>query len=437
MEQIPLFDVLRRHASMIIALCVVAAVAGYGFSLLLPARYSASALVLVRPQQPIKLGAEKDNKEFLNFPMGGASAVETASKTYIEIVKSPAVVGEIVSKLGLDKEKAQEKERSKLAKLLPVYLTSFTDTCKEWLTNLIAVFKYGRVIEDEPFLKTVKDVSSNLTLETNLDTYTFDIKYVAEDPQQAADIANTTAKTLVRFVNELRVSEARSQGDHLKEEFEHSRQQVTDARERLERYKQAHSVFSYQAEYEAKLKVISELEVELAKAEAALVGSQNTLSNVSLAAKRARLIRSIEERKAELVSLPETERQFKQLEQDLTTALTAYDIVQKQIKQADINQSYAMPEVRVVSEAVAPRIPSSPARGTITLASLLAGLVVAVGLAFFLEYLNRRVRGIDDIEDLLGRQGPCYNPTHIPAPLASGGYSGRPSCRLANAPDDY
>src|SRR5207244_13396563 len=83
-------------------------------------------------------------------------------------------------------------------------------------------------------------------------------------------------------------------------------------------------------------------------------------------------------------------------------ALTAYEIVDKEFKEADIKYSYAMPEVRLVSQAVAPRLPSSPIPVKIALIALLGGLVVAVGLAFFLEYLNRGVRGIDDIEDFVG-----------------------------------
>ena len=55
MEQIALFDVLRRRALLIIALSIVATVAGYAFSFLVSDRYTASALVLVRPQQPIKM----------------------------------------------------------------------------------------------------------------------------------------------------------------------------------------------------------------------------------------------------------------------------------------------------------------------------------------------------------------------------------------------
>src|SRR5438067_5080982 len=119
MEQIAILEVVRRHLVMIVALCVIATVAGGAFSLIIPNRYTALAYVLVRPQQPIKLGTGKDtNKEFLDFPMGSASSVETASKTYIEIIKSPALIGEVVRELGLDKER-DEAQGGKLRQVLP------------------------------------------------------------------------------------------------------------------------------------------------------------------------------------------------------------------------------------------------------------------------------------------------------------------------------
>src|ERR1700730_4112353 len=306
MEQIAMFDVLRRRRSLIIAVSMIAAVAGYIFSFLIPDRYTASALVLVRPQQPIKMGTGKDAKDFLHFPVGNSSAVETASKTYIEIIKSPALVGGVVRELALDKETAQEQAgRGELAGLLAADL-------KQSFKSLIVVLKYGRLIEDAPFTAAVKEVTDNFKLEAYLDTYIFDIKYIAKNAQRAADVANTTAKALIQFVDELRVSEARYQRDHLKTELEQRQRQLIAARERLESYKKTHSVFLYEPEYEAKLKVISELEVALAKAEEALVGSQSTLSTVSLAARRARLVRSLSEQKAELVPLPRVERELQQ-----------------------------------------------------------------------------------------------------------------------------
>src|SRR5207245_2663847 len=193
--------------------------------------------------------------------------------------------------------------------------------------------QYGRIIEDDPFTKAVKEVYDKLKLEARLDTYIFEIKYTAKDPQRAADVVNTTAKTLVQFVNELRLSEARYQRDHLQPELEQSRQQLVAARQRLESYKNAHSVFLYEPEYESKLKVLSELQVQLAKAEEALVGTQNTLSTLSLAARRARLIGLIKEREAELTSLPGIERELKQLELGVKTAATAYEFVDKEFKE--------------------------------------------------------------------------------------------------------
>jgi len=392
MEQIAMFDVLRRRTSLIIALTMAAAVAGYAFSFLIPDRYTASALVLVRPLQPIKMGTGKDTKEFLDFPVGNSSAVETASKTYIQILKSPALIGEVVRALGLDKEKAQEQAgNDESAWVLPPSFKS-----------LMAVVKYGRLIEDDPFTAAVKEITDNLKLEAYLDTYIFDVRYSAKNAQRAADVVNTAAKALIQFAEELRVSEARYQRDHLKTELEQRQKQLAAARGRLESYKKAHSVFLYEPEYEAKLKVISELEVALAKAEEALVSSQSTPSTVSLAARRARLIRSLNDQKADLIPLPGIERELKQLEMDVKTADAAYQIVDKEFQEADIKNSYTMPELGLVSEAIAPRLPSSPHRLYIALASLVAGLVVGLGLAFFLEYLNRRVRGIHDIEDIVG-----------------------------------
>jgi uncharacterized protein involved in exopolysaccharide biosynthesis len=403
MRQIEILDVLRRHITMIIGVSIVATLAGYAFSFAMPDRYTVTALVLVRPEQPVKLGTEKENKEFLNFPMGYASAVETASKTYIQIIKSPALLGQVVTELGLDKEKERDAGGSgKFTRFLPGFLQPIGQGLKSSLNGLMAMLKYGRVIKDDPFTEAVKEVSDGLSLDAHLDTYLFDIKYTARDPQRAADVANMTASKLVQFVDDMRLSETGLQGGHLKSELEQTRLRLDATRARLESFKMAHSVFLPNTEYDSKLKVIGELEVELAKTDATLVSSQNTLSTVSMKARRARLVQSLQELQAELVPLPGIERELSQLEQDVKDALTAYEVVDKEFRQADINRSASVPEVQSVSEAIAPRLPSSPLRGTIALASFIGGLVIAVTLGFFLEYRNRRVRGINDVEEFVG-----------------------------------
>src|ERR1700684_3195009 len=105
MEVIALFDVLRRHVFLIVALTIVTTLAGYGISfvsILVPEKYEASATVLVRPHQPIKIDSNSSGKEYLDFPVGQTSVVESASKTYIQIIQSPELIGEVVRELGLD-----------------------------------------------------------------------------------------------------------------------------------------------------------------------------------------------------------------------------------------------------------------------------------------------------------------------------------------------
>ncbi len=400
MEQIALLGVLRRHAGMVIVLSVVATLAAYAFSFLLSEQYEASALVLVRPQQTIKIGANKSNKEFMDFPISKSTSVETPSKTFIEIIKSDELIGKVVRTLGLDKE--GKKKESSLAKFLPPFFITVIDNIKQGITHAVQIVKYGRFITEDPFDKAVKGVEGGLSLKATDDTYLFAIKYRSEDPHQAAAVTNMAANAFIGFMNQIRQSETRQIRQDLQVQLDKSRGQLETARQRLEDYKKAHSVFLYETEYNTKLKVIADLEVEVAKADASLAGSQNTLSKASLTARRAMLIRLLDERKAELAPLPELERQLKQLDEDVKAAATTYDIVDKALKEADIKYSYATPEVRLVSQAVPPRLPISPKRGTITGVALLGGLMVGVGLALLLEYLKRGVRSIQDIEDFVG-----------------------------------
>ncbi|MGH6842553.1 MAG: GumC family protein [Methylocella sp.] len=413
MEETAIFDVLRRHARMIITLSLVATLVGYGGSFLLPNQYTASALVLVRPQDVIKSESQSANsKEFLDFPIGQSTVVETPSKTYIEIIKSPALIRELVHKLALDAPGETWSDR--LARILPAYMKPAIDYVKPTIDNLIQLLKssitfmiYGSVIQDNQLSNAIKSVQNNMLLEARADTYIFSIKYTANEPQQAADIANTTAKLFIDFMEDARQSESKYGRDRLRTQLDQTRQRLDSARQRVEAFKRAHSIFLYQTEYESKLKVISDLQFELAKVEESLAGlravaSKTALSNVSLTEKRDSVLRTLRERQAELAPLPGIERELKQLELVEKSALSEYEIVEKALKEAEIKNSYAAREVQLVSEAVPPHLPSRPVRAIIVLVSLLSGMVVSVGLAFLLEYMNRRIRGIRDVEDFVG-----------------------------------
>jgi uncharacterized protein involved in exopolysaccharide biosynthesis len=402
-EEIAILDVLRRHIYLIAALCIITTLAGYGLSFvseIVPEEYDASAILLVRPREPIKIEPNNTTKEFLGFPVSQTSMVETASKTYIEIIKSPALIEAVVRELKLDNPPEKKAKTGIFAPMLNA-LTPVFDDVKHYIRDTAAFLKYGRVLHEDRFTKAVKRVSKGLELKSYEDTYVFEIKYTDDDPKTAADVANTTAKLSIQFMEQMRASEAKYLGDRLQNVLEQSRQRLVTARQNLENYKAAHRVFLYKTEYDAKLRVISDLEVELAKLDVGLAASQGTLTAHSYSEKRTRLLQILDERRAELATLPGIERELQLREADVDVASTTYDTVAKELKNAEI-KSDPVPEARLISPAGVPRLPSRPRRSMIALVCFISGLVFSIVLAFFLEYINWRVRGINDLEDFVG-----------------------------------
>jgi uncharacterized protein involved in exopolysaccharide biosynthesis len=256
------------------------------------------------------------------------------------------------------------------------------------------------LLKDDPFNKAVENVSKNLVLKSYEDTYVFEIEYSDQNPRRAAAIANTIARTFIQFVENMRFSEATAAADRLKSELEQSGQRLATARESLRDYKASHHVFLYRPEYDAKLKVISDLTVDLAKLDESLAAS--TIDAGAYEKKRARLLKILDEKRAALAPLPTIERDLKLREAAVNVADATYLTVAKELKDEEIRAEDAMPEARLISAAFVPRLPSHPRRGIIVLVALLSGLLVGVALAFFLEYVNRTVRRINDIEEFVG-----------------------------------
>ncbi len=423
MEVIAILDVLRRHVILIIALFIVTTLAGYGISFLhplIPEKYEVSAIVLVRPNEPIKIAASNSGKEYLDFPVGQTPVVESASKTYIRIIQSPALVSQVVRELELDKPQPKKAcAGDTMFGLIAACLKALYDEVN--IKDSLALVKYGRVLRDDPFTKAIKDVTANLVLKSYEDTFIVEIQYGDEEPERAAEVPNTLARLFIKFLNEMQSSEAKDSGRRLKIEFEHTLQQLLDARDRLREYKESHQVFQTQPEYEAKLRVISDLATELAKLDSTLAkletklgrpdtrlarsdGSyaDGTVEDNAYALKRARLRKIIAEKQAELASLPMIERELQQRQTDVDVANTAYGIVAKALKEAEIKSDALLPDARLISPALVPQLPSKPRRFIFLGVAALTGLLVGVALAFFLEYINRTARRIDDIEDFVG-----------------------------------
>jgi uncharacterized protein involved in exopolysaccharide biosynthesis len=421
MEVIAILDVLRRHVTLIVSLCVVTTLAGYGISFLhplIPEQYEVSALVLVRPSETVKITAST-GKEYMDFPVGQTPVVESASKTYIRIIESPALVSQVVRELELDKPRPRPKEvcaGDTTFGLIAACLKALCDEVEPYIKDTVAFVKYGSVLRDDEFTKAIKNVTGNLVLKSYEDTYVVEIQYRDEEADRAAAVANTLARLFINFLNEMRSSEAKELVSRMKRDVEGSHQQLMEARERLREYKESQGVFQTRSEYDAKLKVTGDLTVDLARLDSSLAKLDESLGTSSLGRstgaagylegnvntlKRARLRKILAEKQAELSALPEIERGLQQRETDVEVANTAYEAVAKALKEAEM-KSNALAEARLISPALVPQLPSRPRRLIFLGVAALTGFLVGVALAFFLEYVNRTARRLEDIEEFVG-----------------------------------
>lgn len=98
---------------------------------------------------------------------------------------------------------------------------------------------------------------------------------------------------------------------------------------------------------------------------------------------------------------PDLESQLEQLEADQSIYAETYQFLLSQLTQAQITQAAASPYVEVLDPAIGASQIQSRGRVNVFLGALL-GLILGVGAAFFLEYLDRTVRTSSDVESLLG-----------------------------------
>ncbi|MBI4540707.1 MAG: polysaccharide biosynthesis tyrosine autokinase [Gemmatimonadetes bacterium] len=119
------------------------------------------------------------------------------------------------------------------------------------------------------------------------------------------------------------------------------------------------------------------------------------------------LTRRLEEPSRQLQELEHRQRQFPELESQLqklelqqSVEQGTYQFILSQLYQAKITEAVASPYVDIIDPAVGASRIGPRGRMNVLLGALL-GLLLGVGAAFFLEYLDRTVRTSADVEQLL------------------------------------
>jgi uncharacterized protein involved in exopolysaccharide biosynthesis len=423
MELIEFLRLLNRHRTTIALMCASAALTALVLTYVLTERYAASALVLVRPQEQMRLVPSGSDKETLDFPLPQVVPFEAMTRTFGEVIRSRAVVEPVVRRLGLDQ---------------PTVETRWWKRLKSWSKNRASdawtLLKYGRIEREDPTEAAVEMVQTFLTVEPTKDTYVFEIAYLASDPGVAAAVVNAAAEGFVQYNQEFYRDEKSKGREFVGEQLAESEAALAQARAPLRVFKERNQSVLMERELSEKVQTLAESRAELGRVDADVAAAVARLAELKrglrpgksvvmtakvqeqltskllatesdlrgLQAKRAELARYIEASGTELGTLPPDQLEHARLVSDVKVAESTYEFVKQSYDEARIREAESVPEIRVVSPAVAPVYPERPLKILYVGTALGLALAAGIALAIILEYLDQTLRSTDAAERALG-----------------------------------
>jgi uncharacterized protein involved in exopolysaccharide biosynthesis len=134
---------------------------------------------------------------------------------------------------------------------------------------------------------------------------------------------------------------------------------------------------------------------------------QNTLRAVQTQFKVAKgredtLANQVNQLRQEGQQLNEKEIQYQNLQREVESNQALYESVLKRMKETGVAGGLEDSNVRIIEAATSPTVPIYPRKTRNVVLSIVAGLVLAFGAAFALEYLDTTVKTPDDVERYLG-----------------------------------
>lgn len=170
------------------------------------------------------------------------------------------------------------------------------------------------------------------------------------------------------------------------------------------------------------VKVDSAIETTEARINAEIQKVVQALRNDYLAAQanERSLQASLDQQRAEAQELNRASIQYGVLQRDATSNQTMFSGLLERSRETGISGELKTSNIRVVDQAETPRRPTSPNKLTNLSVALFGGSLLGIGLAFFFEYLDSRIKQPDEIKAQLGLpflgMVPLFNPKDTTGP---------------------
>ncbi|MFH0813616.1 MAG: polysaccharide biosynthesis tyrosine autokinase, partial [Pseudomonadota bacterium] len=115
------------------------------------------------------------------------------------------------------------------------------------------------------------------------------------------------------------------------------------------------------------------------------------------AAKETSILEAMEEKKKEALELNQKQIQYNVLKREVETNRSLYESLLKRVKETSISEGLEATNIMVADPARVPDHPVKPRKAMNILLSIIVGLTLGVGLAFFFEYLDNTIKSPEEV----------------------------------------
>jgi capsular exopolysaccharide synthesis family protein len=119
-------------------------------------------------------------------------------------------------------------------------------------------------------------------------------------------------------------------------------------------------------------------------------------------AREQQLMGALGQQQREVLDLNQKAIAYGALQRDAASSQQIFETVLQRLKEAELAAELQTNNVRILDAALVPRVPILPRVGLNVSVGIALGFIVAVGLAFLMEYFNPRITGASEVADLLG-----------------------------------
>jgi uncharacterized protein involved in exopolysaccharide biosynthesis len=146
---------------------------------------------------------------------------------------------------------------------------------------------------------------------------------------------------------------------------------------------------------------IDEVSLKIRQEVGRLVLSMESEYN-ALKARESAMLGAVNQYRDEAQSLGKKEIQYGILKREADSNQQLYEVLLKRLKETGLTQGLDSNNVRIVEQAVVPVYPVKPRKALNLVVGALLGLVLGLGVAFFVEYMDDTVRTPEQVERALG-----------------------------------